>query len=73
MLRRARVIVPGVPHHSTRRGNNHQNMLFVDDGCRTCLRPPSYQVHTHAPEMTSYCLMAGHASRAVVLSPNDDA
>ena len=31
MPRLARVVAPGVPHHVTQRGNNRQDVFFVDD------------------------------------------
>ena len=37
MPRIARIIVPGAPHHITQRGNNRQDVFFVDDDRRVCL------------------------------------
>ncbi len=37
MPRLARVVVPGVPHHVTQRGNNRQDVFFVDDDRRAYL------------------------------------
>ena len=31
MSRVARIVLPGIPHHVTQRGNNHQDVFFVDD------------------------------------------
>ena len=31
MPRRARIVIPGVPHHMTQRGNNRQDVFFVPD------------------------------------------
>jgi len=31
MVRLARSVVPGVPHHSTQRGNDRQHVFFVED------------------------------------------
>ncbi|MGB5735545.1 MAG: transposase, partial [Thiohalocapsa sp.] len=31
MARRARVVVPGLPHHVTQRGNRRQQTFFDDD------------------------------------------
>ena len=30
MLRVARIVVPGMPHHITQRGNNRHDVFFVD-------------------------------------------
>jgi putative transposase len=34
MPRVARVVVPGIPHHVTQRGNNRQHVFFTDDDRR---------------------------------------
>ena len=34
MPRVARIVVPGVPHHVTQRGNNRQTVFFSDDDRR---------------------------------------
>ena len=31
MARQARIVLPGVAHHVTQRGNCRQDVLFVDD------------------------------------------
>ena len=31
MARLARVVIPGIPHHITQRGNRRQNVFFRDD------------------------------------------
>jgi len=37
MPRTARIVVPDVPHHITPRGNNRQDVFFVDDARRVSL------------------------------------
>ena len=37
MSRVARIVLPGQPHHVTQRGNNHQDVFFVDDDRRVYL------------------------------------
>jgi hypothetical protein len=37
MPRVAHIVLPGVPHHITRRGNNRQDLFFVDDDRRVYL------------------------------------
>lgn len=39
MARLARVIVPGVPHYATQRGNRRERIFFEDDDYR-CYRGP---------------------------------
>ena len=34
MPRRARLVVPGCPHHIVQRGNNRQQVFFVDEDRR---------------------------------------
>ena len=37
MPRVARIVIPDVPHHITQRGNNRQDIFFVDDDRRVYL------------------------------------
>ena len=37
MPRTARIVIPGCPHHVTQRGNNRQDVFFVDDDRRMYL------------------------------------
>jgi len=37
MARLARVVIPGIPHHITQRGNRRQNVFFRDDDCNAYL------------------------------------
>ncbi len=37
MARVARIVIPGEPHHATQRGNNRQDVFFVDDDRRVYL------------------------------------
>jgi len=60
MPRMARIVVPGVPHHVTQRGNNRQQVFF-DDADRTLYLS---LLKTHAEkfgvEVLGYCLMSNH-------------
>jgi len=50
MARLARVVIPGVPHHVTQRGNNRQDIFFVDDDRRVfveLLRESNNRVRPH--------------------------
>src|SRR3972149_4686417 len=38
MPRVARIVIPGLPHHVTQRGNNRQDVFFVDDDRRVYLQ-----------------------------------
>jgi len=37
MARLARVVVPGIPHHVTQRGNRRQEAFFRDEDYSACL------------------------------------
>ena len=60
MPRVARIVVPGMPHHITQRGNNHQDVFFVDDDRRTYLRLLKAQSKLHGLTLLGYCLMTNH-------------
>ena len=60
MPRKARIIIPGLPHHITQRGNNRQDVFFADIDRQIYLKYlaeecEKYQVTTHG-----YCLMTNH-------------
>jgi len=38
MPRVARIVIPNCPHHVTQRGNNRQDVFFVDDDWKQTLR-----------------------------------
>ena len=60
MPRSARVVVPGCPHHVTQRGNNRQDVFFVDDDRRHYLRLLREQAAEHGLRIDAYCLMTNH-------------
>lgn len=66
MPRMARVVVPGVPHHITQRGNNRQAVFFTDDDRRLYLT----LLHDHAQRfglaIRAYCLMNNHVHLVAV-------
>jgi len=60
MPRLARIVVAGQPHPITQRGNNQQDVFFVDDDRRVCLGflrdyAARYRFHVHG-----YSLMMNH-------------
>ena len=59
MARLARVVVPGLPHHVTQRGNGRQRVFFSDH---------DYQFYIGL--LTASCAAAGVACWAYVLMPN---
>jgi putative transposase len=60
MPRTARIVVPGSPHHITQRGNNRQDVFFVDDDRRFYLRTLARQADRFGLEVLGYCLMTNH-------------
>jgi len=66
MPRVARIIVPGVPHHVTQRGNNRQDVFFTDDDRETYLHVLASQATRHGLSIYAYCLMSNHVHLVVV-------
>ena len=71
MARLARVVVPGVPHHVTQRGNRRGRTFFSDADYRLyrdLLATASAAAQT---EIWAYCLMPNHVH--VIATPSDAA
>jgi len=60
MPRIARIVIPGCPHHVTQRGNNRQDVFFVDDDRRAYLRLLAEESQKHGLAVHGYCLMTNH-------------
>jgi len=60
MPRVARMVLPHVPHHVTQRGNNRQDVFFVDDDRRMYLKLLAAQCRRHGVKLLGYCLMTNH-------------
>jgi putative transposase len=60
MPRLARIVLPGVPHHVTQRGNNRQDVFFVDDDRRVYLDLLHEQSERFGLKIEGYCLMGNH-------------
>jgi REP-associated tyrosine transposase len=60
MPRTARVVVPGVAHHVTQRGNNRQEVFFTDADRRFYLNILREQAEERGLAVTAYCLMPNH-------------
>src|SRR5688500_6884392 len=66
MPRFARVVVPGLPHHVTHRGNRKLD-IFVDDTDRhVYLRMLRDQLQKHEVLIWAYCMMRNHIHNIVV-------
>jgi putative transposase len=65
MARAARIVVPRAAHHVTQRGNNQQDIFFVDDDRRVYLDLLKEQTQKHAVKVLGYCLMMNHVHLVV--------
>ena len=60
MPRVARIVIPGCPHHITQRGNNRQDVFFVNDDRRMYLETLKAQADRFGLTVQAYCLMTNH-------------
>jgi REP element-mobilizing transposase RayT len=60
MLCVARVVLPGLPHHLTHRGNNRQDVFFVPDDRRAYRHILRKQTERHGVTIQGYCLITNH-------------
>lgn len=60
MARLPRVVVPGVPHHITQRGNRRQRVFFSDDDYRLYLALLEEWSIKEGLSIRSFCLMPNH-------------
>jgi putative transposase len=60
MPRSARAVAVGFAHHITQRGNNRQDVFFVDDDRRVYLERLKEQANKYSLELIGYCLMSNH-------------
>ncbi len=60
MPRVARIVIPNCPHHVTQRGNNRQEVFFVDDDRLRCLGLLKEESQKHGLRVEGYCLMCNH-------------
>lgn len=60
MGRAGRIVVPGVPHHVTQRGNNRQDVFFVDADRRVYLDLLRRHGERCGLRVSGYCLMTNH-------------
>lgn len=60
MPRQARIVIAGLRHHITQRGNNRQDVFFVDEDRLAYLALLKEQCTRHAVRVLGYCLMSNH-------------
>ncbi len=60
MPRVARIVIPGCAHHIVQRGNNRQDVFFVDDDYARYLAILNYLSRKNGLQILGYCLMRNH-------------
>jgi putative transposase len=60
MPRNARIVIPDIAHHITQRGNNRQDVFFVDDDRQKFLELLCEQSKKFGAVIDGYCLMTNH-------------
>lgn len=68
MPRLARVVIPGLPHHITQRGNRRQRTFFHDGDYRLYLRLLAEWCEHHEVAIWAWCLMPNHVHLVAVPS-----
>jgi putative transposase len=71
MARLARVVVPGVPHHVTQRGNRRQQTFFCDDDYLAYIGLMAEWCIRFNVTVWAYCLMPNHVHLIVVPSTEE--
>jgi putative transposase len=66
MPRIARAVAPGVPHHITQRGNNHQEIFFCENDRKKYLQLLSVNAARYSVKIWAYCLMNNHVHLVAV-------
>lgn len=66
MPRVARVVVPGIPHHVTQRGNRRGTVFFSDYDRHAYLTLLRAYAARQSVEILAYCLMTNHVHMVVV-------
>ena len=69
MARLARVVVPGVPHHVTQRGNRRQQVFFAEADYRHYRALLAEGCKAAGVHVWAYCLMPNHVH--LILMPRD--
>ncbi|ESQ91930.1 hypothetical protein ABAC460_03265 [Asticcacaulis sp. AC460] len=64
------MVIPGVPHHVTQRGNRRERIFFEAGDEQIYLDLMSAQLRRHAVECWAYCLMLNHVH--LILTPSDE-
>ena len=71
MARLARLVVPGLPHHITQRGNRRQRTFFHDEDYAAYLELMAEWCTEQGVEIWAYCLMPNHVHLIAVPQSED--
>ena len=71
MPRMARAIAVGCAHHITQRGNNRQEVFFVDQDREVYLQILAEQAGRYGLEILGYCLMTNHVHIVAIPQAED--
>ena len=71
MSRIARIVVPDYPHHITHRGNNRDDVFFVDDDRCVYLAILKENCAKYGLDVLAYCLMTNHIQLIAVPEQED--
>jgi putative transposase len=69
MARLPRMVLPGIPHHVTQRGNRRERTFFEDDDYALYLDLLAEACGRYGVEIWSYCLMPNHVH--IIAVPRD--
>lgn len=70
MARIARVVVPGIPHHVTQRGNRREPIFFRDEDYQFYRTLIAEAVRHAGAAVWGYCLMPNHVH--LIVTPDDE-
>ncbi len=70
MARLSRMIIPGLPHHVTQRGNRREPIFFKPGDEAVYLDLMATQFKRHEVDCWAYCLMPNHVH--FILTPTDE-
>ncbi len=71
MARLARVVIPGLPHHITQRGNRRQQTFFNEGDYAAYLELMTEWCREQGVEIGCYCLMPNH-THSIALPSSED-
>ena len=71
MARLARLVIPGLPHHVTQRGNRRQQTFFNDGDYAAYLELMAEWCREEGVEIWGYCLMPNHVHLIAVPKTED--